>query len=339
MKSMGKSITMRDIANALDVSTVTVSKALSDKEGVSEEVRSKIKQKAQEMGYRYNSLAKAMKEGSSYNIGILVAEKFFSSNSFYSDLYKKIIMELTKTKYSGILEIISYVDEVELNMPNMIVNNKVDGIILMGQISTGYIEHMDEMEIPYIFLDFYDEHSQIGAIVSDNVYGSYLLTNYLISMGHKEIAFIGNISATSSILDRYLGYYKSLLFHNIEMKKEWLISDRDESGRYIHIELPKEMPTAFVCNCDQVAYLVMEQLKEQGYLIPEEVSIVGFDDYIYSTICSPQLTTFRVDMEAMGEIAVDAISKKIVDEEYLMGRKVVSGNLVIRDSVKKISIE
>lgn len=339
MKSMGKSITMRDIANALDVSTVTVSKALSDKEGVSEEVRSKIKQKAQEMGYRYNSLAKAMKEGSSYNIGILVAEKFFSSNSFYSDLYKKIIMELTKTKYSGILEIISYVDEVELNMPNMIVNNKVDGIILMGQISTGYIEHMDEMKIPYIFLDFYDEHSQIGAIVSDNVYGSYLLTNYLISMGHKEIAFIGNISATSSILDRYLGYYKSLLFHNIEMKKEWLISDRDESGRYIHIELPKEMPTAFVCNCDQVAYLVMEQLKEQGYLIPEEVSIVGFDDYIYSTICSPQLTTFRVDMEAMGEIAVDAISKKIVDEEYLMGRKVVSGNLVIRDSVKKISIE
>lgn len=336
MKSMGKSITMRDIANALEVSTVTVSKALSDKEGVSDEVRAKIKYKAQEMGYRYNSLAKAMKEGSSYNIGILVSEKFFSSNSFYSDLYKKIIMELTKTKYSGILEIISYVDEIELNMPNMVVNNKVDGIILMGQISTGYIGHMDEMGIPYIFLDFYDEHSQIGAIVSDNVYGSYLLTNYLISMGHTEIAFIGNITSTSSILDRYLGYYKSLLFHNIEMKKEWLMSDRDESGKYINIEFPDKMPTAFVCNCDQVAYHVMEQLKERGYLIPEDISIVGFDDYIYSTICSPQLTTFRVDMEAMGEIAVDAISKKIVDEEYLMGRKVVSGNLVIRDSVKKI---
>lgn len=336
MKSMGKSITMRDIANALEVSTVTVSKALSDKEGVSDEVRAKIKQKAQEMGYRYNSLAKAMKEGSSYNIGILVSEKFFSSNSFYSDLYKKIIMELTRIKYSGILEIISYEDEVELNMPNMVVNNKVDGIILMGQISTSYIEHMDEMGIPYIFLDFYDEHSQIGAIVSDNVYGSYLLTNYLISMGHTHIAFIGNITATSSILDRYLGYYKSLLFHNIEMKKEWLISDRDESGKYINIEFPEEMPTAFVCNCDQVAYHVMEQLKERGYLIPEDISIVGFDDYIYSTICSPQLTTFRVDMEAMGEIAVDAISKKIVNEEYLMGRKVVSGNLIIRDSVKRI---
>ncbi|WP_243140829.1 LacI family DNA-binding transcriptional regulator [Candidatus Galacturonibacter soehngenii] len=336
MKSMGKSITMRDIAKALEVSTVTVSKALSDKEGVSDEVRAKIKQKAQEMGYRYNSLAKAMKEGSSYNIGILVSEKFFSSNSFYSDLYKKIIMELTRIKYSGILEIISYEDEVELNMPNMVVNNKVDGIILMGQISTGYIEHMDEMGIPYIFLDFYDEHSQIGAIVSDNVYGSYLLTNYLISMGHTQIAFIGNITATSSILDRYLGYYKSLLFHNIEMKKEWLISDRDESGKYINIEFPEEMPTAFVCNCDQVAYHVMEQLKERGYLIPEDISIVGFDDYIYSTICSPQLTTFRVDMEAMGEIAVDAISKKIVNEEYLMGRKVVSGNLIIRESVKRI---
>jgi LacI family transcriptional regulator len=331
---MGKNITMHDIALELDVSTVTVSKALSGKEGVSEEVREKIKMKAEEMGYRYNSLAKAMKEGSSYNVGILVAEHFFSSNAFYSDLYKKTVMELNKTSYSGILEIVSEEDEQMGNMPNIVINNKVDGIIIMGQVSKNYIDRIDETGIPYIFLDFYDEHSSIGSVVSDNTYGSYLLTNYLVSMGHKEIAFIGNISATSSILDRYLGYYKSLLLNKIELTKEWIISDRDEGGRYIDIELPVKMPTAFVCNCDEVAYNVVNKLKEKGYRIPEDVSVVGFDDYIYSTICNPQLTTFRVDMEAMGEIAVDAISKKMNDLDYTMGRKVVSGKLIIRDSVK-----
>lgn len=334
---MGKNITMRDIALELDVSTVTVSKALSGREGVSDEVRERIKNKAEEMGYRYNSLAKAMKEGSSYNVGILVAERFFSSNAFYSDLYKKTVMELNKTSYSGILEIVSEEDELAGNMPNIIVNNKVDGIVIMGQASKKYIERIDETGIPYIFLDFYDEHTNIGSIVSDNSYGCYLLTNYLISMGHQNIAFIGNISATSSILDRYLGYYKSLLLNNIELKKEWIISDRDDLGRYIDIDFPAQMPTAFVCNCDEVAYNVTNKLKEKGYHVPEDISVVGFDDYIYSTICNPQLTTFRVDMEAMGEIAVEAISKKMNDSDYTMGRKVVSGKLIIRDSVKRIS--
>ena len=104
---MGKKITMRDIANELQVSTVTVSKALSDREGVSDEVRGRIKQKAEEMGYRYHSLAKSMKEGISYNVGVVVAERFFSDNAFYSNLYQRLVIELGKADYSCILEILS----------------------------------------------------------------------------------------------------------------------------------------------------------------------------------------------------------------------------------------
>lgn len=332
---MGKKITMRDIANEMQVSTVTVSKALSDREGVSEEVRNRIKQKAEEMGYRYHSLAKGMKEGVSYNVGVVVAERFFSDNAFYSNLYQRLVIELGEANYSCILEILSYEDEKQDVLPKMVSGNKIDGLIVLGQLKKHYINVLKQEDIPYIFLDFYDEHFAIDSVVSDSVYGTYLLTNYLLENGHQKIGFVGDVTATSSILDRYLGYYKALLQQGIPLKEEWVIKDRDENGRFIQLELPDEMPEAFVCNCDEIAYRLIEQLKEAGYRVPEDVSVVGFDDYIYASLCSPQLTTFRISQEMMAETAVDALARKMRDSSYHAGRKVISGNIVIRDSVQK----
>ena len=324
---------MSDIAKEMGLSTVSVSKALSGKEGVSDEVREKIKRKAEEMGYRYNSIAKSMKEGVSNNIGVLVSERFFSENAFYSDLYQKVVREFSKQNYSCILEILSRSDERQGQLPNMVVNNKIDGLVILGQMKSRYIEKLLEVGIPYIFLDFYDEHNAVDSVVSDSVYGSYLLTNYLIKKGHKKIGFVGDIYATSSILDRYVGYYKSLVQNNLEIRKEWVISDRDEDGEFVRMGTGEDMPSAFVCNCDETAYRFVNQLKEDGYRVPEDISVVGFDDFIYARLCDPMLTTFRVDLEMMSEVAVDAMIKKIQDESYRIGRKVISGEVIIRDSV------
>lgn len=333
---MGKKITMRDIASELQVSTVTVSKALSDREGVSDEVRNRIKQKAEEMGYRYHSLAKSMKEGISYNVGVVVAERFFSDNAFYSNLYQRLVIELGKADYSCILEILSYEDEKQDVLPKMISGNKIDGLIVLGQLKKHYINTLSQEDIPYIFLDFYDEHFAIDTVVSDSVYGSYILTNYLIENGHERIGFVGDVTATSSILDRYLGYYKALIQHGIPMRRDWIIKDRDENGKFIRLELPEEMPQAFVCNCDEIAYHLVERLKEEGYQVPEDISVVGFDDFIYASVCTPPLTTFRISQEMMAETAVDALARKMRDATYHAGRKVISGNIVIRDSVKHV---
>lgn len=325
---------MKDIANELNVSTVTVSKALSDRDGVSEELRQKVKQKAEEMGYRYNSLAKGMKEGVSYNIGVVVAERFFSDSAFYYKLYQRVVMEFAKMNYSCILEIIPYSTEKACVMPNMLTNNKVDGVIILGQLDKKYIDTIASAKVPYLFLDFYNDNYVDDSIVSDSVYGTYVLTNYLIENGHKKIAFVGEIMATSSILDRYLGYYKSLIENGLELRKDWIIKDRDEVGNFIDLQLPEDMPEAFVCNCDEIAYLLIEKLKGLGYKVPEDISVVGFDDYIFATFSKPQITTFCVSMDIMGETAADALVRKIKDENYKIGRKVISGDIVIRDSVK-----
>ncbi|MBQ8166194.1 MAG: LacI family DNA-binding transcriptional regulator [Lachnospiraceae bacterium] len=334
-----KKVTMSDIANELGVSTVSVSKALSGREGVSDEVRAQIKQKAEEMGYRYNSIAKSMKEGLSDNIGVLVSERFFSDNAFYSDLYQKIVREFSKLNYSCILEILSRDDEKNCVMPNMIINNKVDGLVILGQMKSKYINKLLEIGIPYIFMDFYDEHNAVDSVVSDSVYGSYLLTDYLIKKGHKKIGFVGDIYATSSILDRYIGYYKALVQNHLEINPEWVICDRDDYGDYVYMCDLENMPEAFVCNCDEAAYTFVGQLKEKGYKVPEDVSVVGFDDFIYARLCDPMLTTFKIDLDMMSEEAANAMIKKIQNRDYRIGRKVISGEIIIRDSVIDKNIE
>jgi LacI family transcriptional regulator len=333
-----KNVTMKDIAVKLDISTVTVSKALSDKDGVSEELKEKIKAVADELGYRYNSPAKAIKEGKSYNIGILIANRFLrdDGDAFYLKMYQSVIKALSRVNYYGIMEIVSSESEKNLIIPNIISDNKVDGVIILGQMNFEYISLMKESGIPLVFLDFYDEILEVDSVISDSFYGSYMVTKYLISQGHKNIGFVGNIFSTSSILDRYLGYYKALLSNGIKLHEDWVVNDRGDDGTYIDFVLPEQLPTAFVCNCDSVAYLFIKKLKKLGYRVPEDVSVVGFDNDIFANLSSPKLTTVEVDVEMMTESAVDAMIRKVNGDKYFVGRKVVSGKLVVRDSIIKM---
>jgi len=330
-------ITMKDIADKLGVSVVTVSKALNDKEGVGEELKMKIKQMAQDIGYRFNTSAKSMKEGLSYNIGVIIPERFAGPNqSFYLQFYQQISKVLNKFSYYGILYILSTKDEEELNLPKLYSEKKVDGFIVLGQISNEYIELLQAMDTPYVFLDFYTNHADVDSIISDSYYGVYEMTNYLISIGHQNIAFVGNIHSTSSIQDRFLGYYKSLLEHNIQLNDNYIISDRDERGMYIDFSLPEQMPTAFVCNCDQVAYNLVNKLNKNGYAIPNDCSVVGFDNDLYASITEPQLTTIEVDVEEMSLMAVKSVIKKLKNQKEKFGRIMINCKIIHRNSVKSL---
>ncbi|NLK21964.1 MAG: substrate-binding domain-containing protein [Epulopiscium sp.] len=337
---MKKNITMKDIAKRLNVSNVTVSKALNNKEGVSEELRNKIVALAEEMGYRYNTMAKGMKEGYSYNIGVLIAERFIGEHqSFYLNFFQHISKALEAYQYYGILQIVSETDEKQGGLPRVYYENKIDGFIVLGQISKSYCEKIKSVNMPMIFLDFYDDSTDVDYVIMDNFYASYEITNYLMRCGHKKIAFVGNVYATSSIQDRFLGYYKSLLENGSKLKEEYIINDRDEQGRLINLEIPKEFPTAFVCNCDQVAYNLIQALNEKGYNIPDDCSVVGFDNDIYAIISHPKLTTIQVDIENMARTVARLIVKKVKNPDRKYGRILVNGKIVHRDSVKVINKE
>ena len=341
---MAKNVTMRDIAKKVGVSTVTVSKALTDRDGVGTELRAVIKATAEEMGYTYSGVGDGIRRGRSYNIGVIVEEHYVDNYTtvfpFYMKMYNSINKQMSQFHYSVIMESITSKMLLERRMPDIVTEKKVDGIIVLGQMKSDYLKLLRENKLPMVYLDFYDRTMEVPSVINDNVYGTYMLTNYLAGMGHRKIAYVGSIDATASILDRYLGYYRSLLTHQLTMPEDYVIPDRDEEGYFIDLNLPSDMPTAFVCNCDGTANHLMRQLIAKGYRIPQDISVVGFDNYSAGIDYSlPKLTTIEVNIEEMTKNAVELIIRLLKGEENLGGRKVISGKLIIGESVARIADE
>lgn len=335
---MAKAVKLSDIAATLNVSTVTVSKALADKQGVSEELREKIKMLAEEMGYRQPSSIRMEKEVVSRNIGVLASERYLSQyTSFYWEMYQHVVTQGVKKECFCLLEVLSKNDESNLVQPKLLKGKKVEGLIIIGRIKKSYREFLNSTEqIPMVYLDFYDENRNNDAIISDSYYGMYLMTNYLFQMGHRDIAYVGTLLATSSITDRYFGYAKAMMEHGVQIQDEWIISDRDVETGEIEVELPERMPSAFVCNCDFVATAVIKKLQDKSYRVPEDISVVGFDNYLYPGLSDVGITTYEVDMKEMARAGISMLLKKINGDNYKGGIKIIEGRLVIKDSVKDI---
>lgn len=333
-----KNVTMSDIAKAMNISTVSVSKALGNREGVSDELREKIKRKAHEMGYNPHTGTHSAKDGFTYNIGIIAPKRFINEPSaFYWTIYKHIIELLQEKNYYGMLEVINDSSDMPKEIPNSLSGGKVDGLILLGQFPESYIDRLMQFYVPMVFLDYYGSRDNAEIVLSDSFYGTYQITSYVIANGHKKIGFLGNADGSPFVRDRFLGFYKALLEKNVPLREEWIIRDRNSSGEiYRTFSLPEELPSAFVCSCDESAFNLMTQLRAEGCLVPQDISITGYDNHIYSSMTTPHLTTVDVNCGRMAGEAVDIILKKIADKTYFRGRTLVTGKLVIRDSVKNL---
>ncbi|WP_010263574.1 LacI family DNA-binding transcriptional regulator [Treponema primitia] len=333
---MPKEVRLSDIAERIGVSTVTVSKALADKQGMGEDLRAKIKETASAMGYT-PSKKKNLQKPSTGNIGILVPQRFlYGANSFYWDMYQRLLHCLLEKTYFGLLEILSIEDEDNLVVPRMLQDKKIDGIIILGQLDRPYREFISSVsgEI-LVYLDS-DEVSQGDTcIISDGYYGMYTMTKYLISMGHRDIYFVGSIDATSSILDRYYGYCRAMHERKFPVTPDMIIPDRDEKGR-MGFTLPDRLPSAFACNSDATAGYLITLLKEHNLEIPNDISVVGFDDYMLPGLSHPSITTYAVDIDKMVSTCANIIIQKILNNNYLQNTTIINGHIVIRDSVKKI---
>lgn len=335
---MAKSVRMADIAKQLGVSTVTVSKALSDQKGVSEEMRGKIKALAEEMGYK-SSTALKNEAKRSYNIGLVVLETYIEKySSFYWEFYQKINISASRENCFVILEVLEANSERDLIIPKMVQEKKIDGLMILGRLTTEYLIMLQKKaDIPVVYMDFYDQKAMADSVISNSFYGAYNITSYLFEMGHRKIGFVGTLLATESITDRYLGYVKAMMENGENPKKEWLIQDRESHIRIFEkLELPQDMPTAFVCNSDLTASGLIKTLNEKGYRVPEDISVVGYDDYLYPGLCDIGITTYSVDMERMAQVGSEILMQRIEGSTLSCSMQVVEGKLVLKESVNHI---
>jgi len=340
-KKMAKMVRLSDIAEKLEISTVSVSKALSNQKGVSEELRLKIREVADEMGYIPISTMKKKNSDKNFNIGVLLPNKFLDQyDSFYWQLYQKIATEVVKKDSFSMLEVIDEKDEQTLHLPKLLSEDKVDGLILLGSPINGYAKMIQKKsKVPVVYLDFVEPEVEEDSVISDGYNGTYKMTNYLFSLGHKKIAYVGTLLATGSITDRYFGYCKSLLEHDVEVRKEWILPDRTlgkDSDLDEVIKVPENMPTGFVCNCDLSAAILIKKLREKGFKVPEEISVTGFDNYLYPGLSKEEITTINVDKEKMAKYTINMLIKKMKNPEYHYGVRVVPGELIVRKTTQEI---
>lgn len=334
---MAKDVTLADIAAKVGVSNVAVSKALSGKPGVSDELRFKIKNIADEMGYVSSATSKSARTETG-NIGVIIPEHFYGDSvSFYGRLYEKVVRALYDNQYYGILELLIKENEKAGNVPKVMQDGKVDGLIFLGQMDEGYVMKMvKQTELPVFFLDTYVPFVVLDTVISDGYYGTYQLTNYLVEQGHRKIGYVGSVDSTSSIADRYWGYRRSLRENHITFKPEWELPDRDENEKSFDkiLETPGDMD-AYVCNSDYTARILINNLEEGGYRVPEDFSVVGFDNFLPIGMDEDRITSYEVDTERMADMCVKSLIKKIKHKKYVSGIQIVTGKIVKRKTVKR----
>ncbi|MGN0315013.1 MAG: substrate-binding domain-containing protein [Fusicatenibacter sp.] len=333
---MAKDVTLADIAAKVGVSNVAVSRALSGKSGVSEELRSRIKSVAQEMGYVSSGSSRA-NGGGTGNIGVIIPENYYGDSlSFYGRLYERVVKALYDNNYYGILEMLSKEDEMAGNLPRVMQDEKVDGLILLGQLSEQYLGTITgQMDLPVLFLDTYVPYAELDTVISDGYYGMYQMTNYLIQEGHRKIGFVGSVDATSSIADRYWGYRRSLRENGILFSDAWEIPDREENGKMFDLILssPGELD-AYVCNSDYTARILISNFEKSGYRVPEDVSVVGFDNYLPAGVEENRITSYEVDINRMANLCVESLIGKIRKIDYVKGIQTVTGRIIRKKTVK-----
>lgn len=334
---MQQEITLADIADAAGTSIVTVSNALKGRKGVSAQLRQKIIALTKSMGYEPKRGERAQeREEPAFNLGVIVPEKYaVEYPSFYMDIYQKIVLAASKMNCFVMLELFCQEYEMQGRLPELLSNMAIDGIMLLGQMEGDYTALLCEnSHVPVLFVDYYEDRPDADFVVSSGFYGMYRVTEHLLRHGYRNIAYVGNIHATSSILDRYLGYRKALQEQQLPLRSDWLISDRSGQGQCIPLQLPREMPEAFVCNCDEAAAILIDELEKRGYRVPEDIGVAGFDHYLVKP-AKLSLVTWETDMQGMAREAVSTLLKKIRGIPYQKGIRVIDGRLRDGDSIRK----
>lgn len=342
MKKTSK-VSMQDIANHLNISKNAVSLAINGKPGVSEETRNMVISVAKDLGYKGLDRIENKK---SENIVVLIPEYIINDSYFYNEIYWAIENESRNEGYNAFIASVSPEMEESGEIPNIYHSLDCIGIITVGVFTEKYIKGIKKLDIPIISVDNYYDNVEVSSVVTANLEGSFTIVNYLINQGHEKIGFVGPINVTSSIFDRWAGYLKAMNKANLYVDPKFCMIDdsardnlmSDVEGMEERISKLEEYPTAWVCAGDRIAMALISALSKKGIRVPDDVSVVGFDDIASSAVIVPPLTTMRVRRADLAKVAV----KRLINynKDYLRFTNIsVISELIERDSVKKLTLD
>lgn len=321
-----KKITAQDIADKLNISRNTVSKALNNTGSISEDTKNKVLKTAMEMGYKnfsylpsnsINEVSLKNKEIALFTYNMPTGSHFGAN--FLSGFEEKISNYGIKLS----IYVIRKDDLENLTLPNNFDRTLVDGIICIEMFDSDYSNLITNLELPTLFIDssLTKDNPELKAdiLLMENYNSVYNLTTSLIKNNITNIGFVGDNTHCQSFYERWQGYTSALLDNRISftLDNSILENDKNPYGDPTWLidklkKLPK-FPQAFICANDFIAITLIKTLKEMGYLIPNDISVCGFDNSIESRIIEPRLTTITIPSSEMGDIAANLLMSRIKD--------------------------
>lgn len=309
-----KKPTIKDVAKAAGVSTASVSYILNGKqEKVSPETLLRIESAIKELNYIPDYTARSLVMNESRLIGVVIPQtethkQLILENPFYSEMVSAIEGRLRERGYHLFL---SGVDKGE-NYLNLSIQRNLDGAIVMGIYQEEFYSTLKQSDLPIVLIDSYINDSYFQRIGTDDEYGGYLATKYLIDQGHTNIGLItGAIRRDGVVEKRFLGYKRAIreanLFYNPDYVFEGSMSYEHgiSAGKTIAGEHPEI--TAVFASADMIAFGLIKSMYDQGKRVPDDLSVIGFDDIYMSRMFVPALTTVRQNIGEKGVIAADRL--------------------------------
>ncbi len=331
-------VTIKDIARLANVSLSTASKALNDRPDVSEATRKRVKEIAEKYNFSPNAFGKGLKSKTTENIGVIFCREHqpLSGNPFYSRVLEGIESEIGMNNYNLILHLIPECNQDHL--PKMVREKQVDGVILVGIFRQDFVSKIIGVELPVVLIDPKSSYENCNQVFIDNEHGAFLATQYLIKAGHRKIGFISGDLSRLSFRQRYDGFVKALKINKIPLQKEYVSTGGLEQG-YQHVKKllsVKNRPTAIFSANDINALYGYKAIQDMELKVPDDISIIGFDDIDLARFASPGLTTIRVFKQELGSIGVRTLFKTIKKEIQKPVHTIVPVQLIERESVSHI---
>lgn len=335
--------TIRDVARRANVSIATVSLVMHNSARISEQTNARVHRAIKELNFHPSRSARGLVSKKTGNIGfILTEDHFLRSEPFYTHIFIGAEFEARKNDYYLLLTTIPSNYKKEDRLPRFVLERNVDAIIIAGKVSDEFIQNLERFKLPIAFVDYYPAARKYPAVMIDNQSGGRVATEYLLSLGHRNIAFIAGDITHPSISERFQGYKIAFESRQLKVSSNMYVIDEDypartngyNAARRLFEQNP-ETTAIFACN-DAMALGVIQFLKEKQLRIPDGISVIGFDDVEVGQSTDPPLTTVEVPKFDMG-VEVMRLCSELLGGSISTNKKVlVPVKLIERKSTGSI---
>jgi LacI family transcriptional regulator len=334
-------ITIFDVASHAGVSNGTVSRVLNNDRHVKQETRERVLKTIDELGFTVNRQARSLAGGRTQIIGVLVPDL---GTGYIGEIVHGIDAELQLANYDLMLYTTHRKAIKEASFVVALAQGMVDGLLLvLPKSPADYVKSLQKRHFPFVLIDHQGTGTDCPAVGAANWQGAYNATEYLIKLGHTRIGFITGSMDLGAAIDRLEGFQAALSANHVPYLPELVRQStfQQSDGYNCGIELLKQdpLPTAIFVSNDVMAMGVMDAIRESGKRIPEDISVIGFDDIPQASMVRPALTTVRQPLKKMGAVAAQMLLGMLKNPEIDSKRIELPTELVIRGSCQPFFIK